>query len=216
MFAGFALWRLVCRLWPERPDLAVALAVVPVHNLIDFSFYGSGVTLAWSVLVGWAIAFANSSSSLKNEPARGRIVFVTAVAGVLAATVLHVTSLTVEESASRRAIPEERADGALEAWHLAPWRVDPLGLVASAALETGDPRRLSEARAALDRLRWLLPHSAVMAGFRAQLAFAEVLAPTAVSEAWISASEQPSDAALAENLEGLLDRLGSGAADDDS
>ena len=67
VFAGLALWRLLRRLWPVRPDLAVALAVVPVHNLVDFSFYGSGVTLAWAVLVGWAMAFVSASSEPEPE-----------------------------------------------------------------------------------------------------------------------------------------------------
>jgi len=213
---GLFLWRLLRRLWPERPELAVALAEVPVHNLVDFSLYGSGVTLAWAVLVGWAMAFVNTSSEPEPAPARGRVVFIAAVAGVLAATVLHMTSLMVEESAAGREAPSEKLDGALEARRLAPWRVDPLGLVASAALEAGDPQRLSEARAELDRGRWLRPHSAALAGLRAQLAVAGGMAPTAVSEAWISASEQPSSEARAESLESLLSRLESGAEDDDS
>jgi hypothetical protein len=214
--AGLALWRLLRRLWPVRPELAVALAVIPVHNLVDFSFFGSGVTLVWAVLVGWAMAIVNTSSKPEPVPARGRVVFVTALAGMLAATVLHVTSVMVEESAAAREVPSERVDGALEARRLAPWRVDPLGLAVAAALETGDPQRLSEARAELDRGRWLRPHSAALAGLRAQLAVAEGMAPTAVSEAWISASEQPSDEARAESLENLLRRLDFGAEDDDS
>jgi O-antigen ligase len=216
VFAGLALWRLLRRLWPERPELAVALAVVPVHNLVDFSLYGSGITLAWAVLVGWAAAVVKTSSEPGPAPVRGRVVFITAVAGMLAATVLHVTSLIVEESASVRDTPSERLDGALEARRLAPWRVDPLGLVAAAALETGNSQRIAEARVALDRGRWLRPHSAALAGLRAQLAVAGGMAPTAVSEAWISASEQPSDTTRAESLEGLLSRLDSGAEDDNS
>ena len=214
--AGLALWRLLRRLWPVRPELAVALAVIPVHNLVDFSFFGSGVTLVWAVLVGWAMAIVNTSSKPEPVPARGRVVFVTALAGMLAATVLHVTSVMVEESAAAREVPSERVDGALEARRLAPWRVDPLGLAVAAALETGDPQRLSEARVELDRGRWLRPHSAALAGLRAQLAVAEGMAPTAVSEAWTSASEQPADEARAESLENLLRRLDFGAEDDDS
>ena len=216
VFAGLALWRLLGRLWPKRPDLAVALAVIPVHNLVDFSFYGSGITLAWAVLVGWAMAFVNTSSEPEPTTTRCRVVSVAAVAAVLAATVLHVTSVMVEESAFERKIPSERLDGALEARRLAPWRVDPLGLVATAALDTGDPQRVSEARTELDRGHWLRPHSAALAGLRSQLAIADGMAPTAVSEAWISASEQPSDEARAENLERLVSRLDSGAEDDDS
>ena len=216
VFAGLALWRLLCRLWLKCPEFAVALAVIPVHNLVDFSFFGSGITLTWAVLVGWAMAFVNTSSKPEPVPVRGRVVFVAAVAGVLAATILHVTSLMVEESALERITPSERLDGALEARRLAPWRVDPLGLVAAAALETGDPQRISEARAELDRGRWLRPHSAALAGLRAELAIAGGMAPTAVSEAWISTFEQPSDEARAENLESLLARLHSGVEDDDS
>ena len=210
VFAGLVLWRLLCRLWPERPELAVALAVIPIHNLVDFSFFGSGVTLAWAVLVGWAMAFVNTSSETEPARARGRVVFVAAVAGVLAATVLHATSSIVEESASKQKTPSERLDWALEARRLAPWRVDPLGLVAAAALETRDPRRISEALAELDRGSWLRPHSAALAGLRAQLAVAGGMAPTAVSEAWISAAEQPFNEVRAENLETLLGRLDSG------
>jgi len=216
VFLGLALWRLLCRLWPERPELAVALAVIPVHNLVDFSFYGSGITLAWAVLLGWAMAFVKASTEPEPTTARGRVVFVTAVAGVLAATVLHVTSRMVEESAFERGMPSERLDGALEARRLAPWRVDPLGLIATSALGTRDPQRISEARAELDRGRWLRPHSSALAGLRAELAIAGGMAPTAVSEAWISVIEQPSNEARFENLERLLDRLDSGAEDDDS
>ena len=216
LFAGLALWRLLKKLWPKRPDLAVALAVVPVHNFVDFSFFGSGVILVWAVLVGWAMAFVNPSSEPEPAPARGRVVFVAAVAAVLAATVLHVTSLIVEESAAAQEAPTERMERALEARRLAPWRVDPLGLVATAALETGDPQRLSDARVELDRGSWLRPHSAALAGLRAQLAVAAGMAPTAVSEAWISASEQPSNEARAKSIESLLNRLDSGAENDDS
>jgi hypothetical protein len=216
VFAGLLLWRLLRRLWPTRPELTVALAVIPAHNLIDFSLYGSGVTLAWAVLAGWAIAFTTKSPGAAPAPAPGRVIFVTAVAGVLAATVLHVTSITVEESAAARVAPAEKLDGALEARMLAPWRADPLGLIAGAALETGDPLRISQARSELERGRWLRPHSAALAGLRARLAIADSSAPTAVSEAWISASEQPADPERAENYERLLHRLASGAENDGS
>ncbi len=216
VFGYLALWRLLRRLWPERPELAVALAVIPVHNVVDFSFYGSGVTLTWAVLVGWAMAFEKTSSGPEAGPPRGRVVFVAAAALLVATTILHVTSIMVEDSASVQEQPSERLDGALEARRLAPWRVDPLGLVAVAALETDDPQRLSVARTELERGRWLRPHSAALAGLRAQLAVAGGMAPTAVSEAWLSTSEQPFDEMWAERLEYLLSRLDSGAADDDS
>jgi hypothetical protein len=133
----------------------------------------------------------------------------------LAATVLHVTSIAVEESAAVQKNSIERFNGAIQARRLAPWRVDPVGLVANAALEAGDPQLVSAARAELDRSRWLRPRSAAIASLRAQLAIAAGEAPTAVAEAWTSVNEQPSHQSHIENLEALLSRIEPGAVDDD-
>jgi hypothetical protein len=162
------------------------------------------------------MAFRSRKLEPTSTPARGRIVFVAAVTLALAAVVLHVTSIAVEESAAVRETAIERFDGAIAARRLAPWRVDPLGLVAAAALEAGSPERISAALVELDCGRWLRPRSAALAGLRARLAIAAGEAPTAVAEAWTSATEQSSNAAHAESLEALLKRLDSGADDDDS
>jgi len=212
-YAAFALWWLLRRLWPERPELAVALAVVPAHNLVDFSFYGSGVALAWAVLLGWAIAIVRQRSEPVSAPASGRVVFVAAVAAVLAATVLHVTSIAVEESAAVRERPTERMDGALQARRLAPWRIDSLGLITAAALDTSDAARIAEALSELDRGGWLRPRSAALAGLRARLAIAVDEAPTAAAAAWTASSDQPSNEVHAANLDALLHQLDSGAED---
>jgi hypothetical protein len=216
VFAALALWRLLRDLWPERPELSVALAVIPAHNLVDFSFYSSGVALVWAVLLGWGMSFESRDREPVSYPARGRIVFVSAVALGLAASVLHVTSLVVEESAAIRTDPIERFDGAMQARRLAAWRVDPLGLVANAALEAGNPQLVSAARTEVERGRWLRPRSAAIASLRAQLAIAAGEAPTAAAEAWNSVTEQPSNDAYAESFETLLDRLDPGAEDDGS
>jgi O-antigen ligase len=216
VLAALALWRLLRDLWPERPELSVALAVIPAHNLVDFSFYSSGVALVWAILLGWAMATRSQIVEPISTPARGRSVFVAAVTLALAASVLHLTSIAVEDSATIREAPIERLNGAIEANRLAPWRVDPLGLVAAAALETGDPERISDALAELDRGRRLRPRSAAFAALRARLAMAAGEAPTAVAETWASATEQPSNTAHAESLEALLKRLDSGAENDDS
>jgi hypothetical protein len=211
VLAAFALWRLLRKLWPEQPELAVALAVVPAHNLVDFSFYGSGVALAWAVLLGWAMAIVRESSEPESAPARGRVVFVAAVTAALAMTILHVTSIAVEESAAVRENPTERMDGALQACRLAPWRVDPLGIVAAEALNTGNPDRIAEAVVKFDRSRWLRPRSAALAGLRARLAISVDGAPTAVAEAWAASSEQPVNENHSSNLRTLLHQLNSGA-----
>jgi O-antigen ligase len=215
VLAATALWRLLRDLWPQHPELSVALAVIPAHNLVDFSFYSSGVALVWAVLLGWGMSLRCRTRVPASPPAKGRFVFVSAVTLALAATVLHVTSIAVEESAAVQKISIERFNGAIQARRLAPWRVDPVGLVANAALEAGDPQLVSAARAELDRSRWLRPRSAAIASLRAQLAIAAGEAPTAVAEAWTSVNEQPSHQSHIENLEALLSRIEPGAVDDD-
>ena len=212
---AFALWRLLRDLWPERPELSVALAVIPAHNLVDFSFYSSGVALVWAVLVGWGMSLRRHAREAASPPARGRIVFVSAATLALAATALHVTSIAVEESAAVREDPVERFDDAIQARRLAPWRVEPLGLIANAAFEMKDPQLVSAAREELDRGRWLRPRSAAIGGLRKQLAIADGDAPTAIAEAWTSAHEQPSNESHIEEFEALLSRLEPGAVDDD-
>jgi hypothetical protein len=212
--AAFALWRLFRRLWDERPELAVAVAVIPVHNLLDFSLYGSGVAVAWAVLLGWAVACARAPTEEATAPARGRAVFVAVGAVMLAGTVLHVTSVMVEESAASRSTAVERMDTAMRACRLAPWRVDALGLVAAAALESADPSRIEMALAALDDRRRLRPRSAAYAALRARLAIALDRAPTAAAEAWAASQEQPSNKAHVANLETLFRQLDAGGNDE--
>lgn len=214
--AASVLWRLLRDLWPDHPEISVALAVIPLHNFVDFSLYSSGVALVWAVLLGWGLSLRCPSSEPLSPPAKGRIVFVAVVALALAATVFHVTSIAVEESAALQTDPKDRFDGGIQARRLAPWRVDPLGLVANAALESADPRIVSATLEELEVSRWLRPRSAAIANLRAQLAIAAGRVPTAVAESWTSANEQPFNESRAESLEALLNRVGSGAGDDDS
>jgi hypothetical protein len=215
LLATVALWRLVRDLWTERPELSVALSVIPAHNLVDFSFYSSGVALVWGVLVGGGMALRARHHGPVSPPPTGRALFVSVVAVALAVAVLHVTSIVVEESAATRTDLVERFDGAVQARRLAAWRVDPLGLAANSALEAGDPQLISAARTELDRSRWLRPRSAAIAGLRARLAIAAGEGPTAISEAWISAHELPSNEAHLRNLETLLSRVEPGSTDDE-
>jgi hypothetical protein len=201
------LWRLARDLWAERPELSLALTVIPAHNLVDFSLYSSGVALVWGVLLGWGLSLRNRTRELPIRSAKGRVVFVSTAALAVAATILHVTSIAVEESAIVQTDSRERFGGAIRARHLAPWRVDPLGVVANAALETGEPRLITEALGELQGGRWLRPRSAAMAGLRARLATAVGEAPTAVTEAWTAAAEQPSNEMHADAFEDLLDHL---------
>jgi hypothetical protein len=203
------LWRLVRALWSDRPELAVAVMVIPAHNLVDFSLYSSGVALPWAVLLGWAIA-EHRGESASETTTMGRPVLVLAAALALALSVLHATSRTVGDAAVLRASPEEQLAGALEARRLAPWRVQPLGLAAMSALHSGDPDLVSAAARELDRARWLRPRSAALAGLRARLAVALGEGPTALSEASTANQEQPSNSEFRRYLDGVLLELDEG------
>ncbi len=203
---GYGLWRLVRSLWPCRPDLAVAVAVVPAHNIVDFSMHGSGVLLPWAVLVGWAIAFRRGSTFV-GATNSGRPVVVVSVALALAATILHATSVTVLNTAIQRAEPEERFQGALEARQLAPWWSEPLSAIAVAALESGDREKIIEASAVLEKGLWLRPRSASLADLRGHLAEALGDAPSAVAEAWTAQENSPFNQVYRERASQLFDQL---------
>jgi hypothetical protein len=203
---GFWLWRLIRDLWPQRPALAVAIAVVPAHNLVDFSMYGSGVLLPWAVLVGWAAAF-RGRSSFAGGGTRGRPVAVALAALAMAATFLHATSVTVLNSAMLRVDPDERFEGALEARRLAPWWPEPLSEIAVAALESRDRRKIVEASVVLEEGRWLRPRSASLADLRGHLDEALGDAPSAVAEAWTARNLSPHNPVYRERESQLFSQL---------
>ncbi len=208
---GYALWRLIRDLWVQRPDLAVAVAVVPAHNLVDFSMHGSGVLLPWAVLVGWAAAF-RGGPSFSGGGTRGRSAAVAIAALAMAATFLQATSVTVLNSAMRRAEPDERFEGALEARRLAPWWSETLSAVAVAALESRDRRKIVEASVELEVGRWLRPRSASLADLRSHLDEALGDAPSAVAEAWTARHLSPYNPVYREREAQLLRQLqGDGA-----
>lgn len=204
--AGWALARLVRELWARRPDLAVAIAVVPAHNLVDFSLAGSGVALPWAVLLGWGLAVRGPTRAAGEDP-RGRPLVVAGAALAVAAAVLQATSATVLDAAASQTRPEERFAGALRAQRTAPWRTEALHLVAAAALGSGDPDLIDEAAAELERARRLQPGSAALAGYRSLLAEARGHGPTALAEAWTAQRAQPENAGHQRRLRSLVDRL---------
>jgi hypothetical protein len=204
--AFLALARLVQDLWRPRPDLAAAVLVVPFHNLVDVSLFGTGVALPWAVLVGWSVAVRGPTTEAGSGP-RGRTLAVAAAGLTLLATVLHATSVTVQEAAATRVQAEERFDGARAAQRLAPWRTELLEQVAVAALESRDPEIIAPAAAELERGRWLRPDSAALADLRGLLARARGRAPTAVAEAWAAQRTHPENHVYRQRYEQLLDQL---------
>jgi hypothetical protein len=132
---------------------------------------------------------------------------VAAAALALAATILYATSAMVLETAGQQAQPEERYAGALEARRLAPWRADPLDMIAVAALETGNLEVIAEASAELEQGRWLRPYSASLADLRSHLAQARGHAPSAVVEAWTAERSHPEDPVYSQRLVQLFRQL---------
>ena len=222
--AVFGLWRLVRGLWPLRPELAVSVVMIPLHNFVDFSLYGSGVAIPWAVLVGWALACrAHQRPAAADDAPQaavedrelwavpiGRTALVVAAALALAGTVLHATSRTVAQAAELQASPQERMEGARHARHLAPWRVDELGLMAISALDFGDAGRIAQAVGEIDGAVWLRPHSAALAALRARLQVALGAGPSGAAEAWRARHEQPANQAYAAFFDGIVRRLEDG------
>ncbi|MBD3871403.1 MAG: hypothetical protein IFK91_00600 [Acidobacteria bacterium] len=128
----------------------------------------------------------------------------------LALTVLHVTSIKVEESAATRPTAEEQMAAGLDACRLAPWRVEPVGLVARAAVESGDRLLLKTAAEKMESSRWLRPRSSALAMERSRLAFSLGEIQTGVSEAWSSRNDNPSSAGASDFADQFIDRLDRG------
>ncbi len=206
---GFWLLRLIRRLWPQDRAVAVALAVVPLHNLLDFSFFVSGVVVPWAVLLGWGVARSRESAAV-SESIRGRISLVIVASVALAMTCLHATSVVVEQAAASQVVAVDRFDGALRSLRLAPWRVEPQFLLASASLESGDPSLHKRAWNELDRRRWWRPRSAALAQRRARVALARGDVSVAASELWIAVEEGFPTEERKEALQELLTALKSG------
>jgi O-antigen ligase len=200
---------LVRRLWPERRALAVAIVVVPIHNLLDFSLYTSGVAVVWALLVGWGLA-ADRRPSTGAVAGWLRLAAFAGAAVVVGVTSLHATSVVVQRSAAAQAASRARFDGLVRAHQLAPWRLEPVTMAAIEGLESGDGPTIVAAARLLDDSRALRPASASLAALASRLAAVQGHAPRAVSEAWTAAHAQPFARAHREHLDTLLGRLAEG------
>lgn len=204
---AIALIRLVIALWPRDRALAAAIVVVPLHNLVDFSFFVSGVAVPWAILLGWGVAVVFPARPVRRQ-GRGRIAAVIVAAGGLALTVLHLTGVVVEHTAATRPNAVERFDGARRSLQLAPWRVEPQFLLAAAALDSRDQTLCGQARQELEDRRWWRPRSGALAERRAKLALACGDVTSAVSELWAAVEFGPYDEERMRQLDDALSRLG--------
>jgi len=180
LLAGRALVRLLRRGWAVDRPLALAVAVVALHNLLDFSLYVSGVALPWAVLLGQLHAEVRARDPAP-APARGRAAAVAACALALAMAALGATSRTLEEAAAAAREPA----AAVRAHRLAPWRAGPALLAASLVGKGDGASRL--ARAVRERLRvarWARPGSATLelAEARVDLLLADPVSALAAAE----------------------------------
>jgi hypothetical protein len=200
------VFRLAWTVWPHRPALAVSLLVIPLHNLVDFSLFVSGVALPWGVLVGWGLAVGCGRRD-PVRPARDGVGLVIAATVACALVVLHATSEVVERAAASNEEPEQQFTGAVRALKLAPWRVEPQFLMAAAALESGHPLVVDRAFNELRAMQWVRPRSAALAERRAQLALARGSISVAVAELWAAVEMGGADPARERHLSELLDQL---------
>jgi len=210
--AAFWLARHTLRVWRLRPEMAVALAVIPIHNLFDFSLLSSAVAFLWAALFGWSIA--SISEPTRIDPQRpGRPLAVAATTVAVALALLHASSVLVEESAAAETSSENRFAGAIRAQQLAPWRPRPVAMIASAALEDGRPELIADAANRLAAWRWLRPRSASMFEVQSQLATASGSPADSLSMMWAAARAQPGNATYRASFGDLEARLVRGADD---
>jgi hypothetical protein len=206
--AGFALAAvglvgMLVVLWRRDRALAAALAVIPLHNLVDFSFFVSGVAVPWAVLLGWGLARREAKAPAAQHRF-GRLAVVIAVSAAMAGTVLHATSILVEESAAAEPDLTVRFEGARQALRLAPWRVEPQFLLAAAALGAEDTVMRQQAWDELESHRWWRPRSAALAERRARVALALGNVSVAAAELWAVRDGTLSDGGGRHALDELL------------
>ena len=166
---AWGLARLLRLGWREHPALALAVAAVPLHNLVDFSAYRPEVLLPWAVLAG--------SLAGRVWPAPRRSVPAPALTALLAGgALLAALSWRSEAAASAAAAlpPAAAVETALAAARWAPWTVTPVEMAAGYALEPGPaPAALALVDGELAARWWVQPRSAAWAEARGRLLLAQ-------------------------------------------
>jgi hypothetical protein len=161
----WALVRLLRAGWGAYPGLALSVAVLPLHNLLDFSAYAPEVLLPWVVLAG-ALAGRVCAGPRRRLPGW---LLVTVLAG---ATLLAALAWRgeVELAPTFSSPPGQAVESALAAARWMPWTVTPLELAAGVALQGGSsPEVLSGVDVELASRAWVRPFSASWAEARGRL-----------------------------------------------
>lgn len=192
------------RCWSERPELAVAVLVVPLHNLADFSLWAAGVALPWGMVLGWAVACGRVADPPPRSAGRWRALAIAAVACGVAAATFHLAAAELGRAAAVVADPREAVETWRRAHRLAPWRVSPLLELGGAALASGSPELTAAALQELERWSWLRPRSAAVAGLSSRLELARGELPAAIADAWTASRRRPVDPDLARAADDLV------------
>ena len=160
---------LVRRGWSSQTGLTLAVASLPLHNLVDFSAYAPEVLLPWTVLAG---TLASRVSPLPKRPLRAWILITVLGAGAALSAFAWRSETALLPSGA--APSGTSVEAALEAARWAPWTVMPLEIAAGRALAGAGP---AEAPAAIDgelsQRAWVQPRSASWAEARGRLLLAE-------------------------------------------
>ena len=193
---GAMVWILsvVKRLWHNRPDLAVALLVIPAHNLIDFSVYTSAVALPWALVMGWSLALTRSDSQM-GAPVSPALRWIPVLGGAFATAMalLVLTGFTLQEAARSDASLEHRIRWAARAATLTPWDADATDLAGALVLESGQPKLAKESLSLLETRLWQRPRSAARAQLMGRLGTLAGDPVNGLANIWRAQQSQPYD-----------------------
>jgi len=148
--------------------LTAAVAVLPLHNLVDFSAYAPEVLLPWAILLG---TLAGRLRPLPSRALPSAPLVVLLGAGALLAAMAWRGEAELDGIAA--ASPQRATARALASAAWTPWTVTPLELGAELAIDAGrPPQALLALDEALAGRGWVRPVSAAWAEARARLLLA--------------------------------------------
>lgn len=205
--AVWLLW-IVRRLWSERPEIAIALLVIPIHNLVDFSVYTSAVALPWAILMGWSIALTKSEGEGEGAVSPAwRWAPILGGACAVALALLGMTGFFLKEAAQGEAPLKERSEWAGRAAALVPWDGEAAVLAGELGLEIGEPAAAQEAFSMLEARVWQRPRSAARAQLLARLATLAGDPVGGISNLWRAQKNQPYDGRRREDFVTMVEQL---------
>lgn len=147
----------------EHLPLALAVAAVPLHNVVDFSFYAPEVVLPWAVVLG---TLAVRLRPLPRWPLPSALLLAVLGGGFLLAALSWRGEVEVGKAARR---PEgARPEALLDAAGWTPWTFTPVAIAVEAARIHGANREtLDRLDVELQERSWVRPRSSAWAEARA-------------------------------------------------